>query len=501
MGYHWNPVAHIRVKTGQNKGKLFPISDAALTIGREENQVIQILDQGVSRAHAQIFHIGEMCFVRDNGSTNGTFVNDVKISEESLKAGDELLIGTTILVFEDPGPGDDQASVEFEGEEGAKFPTTTIELKVDTPSGKTLEKVLGKEVESRNLTLISQVGRILRGERKQEAAFGRIVELVSKVTGADHGFFFLIDREGGRLTPRAVVDRDDTSAETKVSRTIVGRVQKSLMPLLTSDASLDDRFSPAESIMLKKIRSVICVPVLVEERLEGILYFHSNRTDHALSVEDLELTTSVALQLSMAIANAGANERLRRGLMGTIRALVTAMEVVDPEDQGHAQRVADYSASLATQMGLSAEEVHQIRLAALLHDVGKLAGHNTVTGKTVDELDGQHVHAGEQMLTGIEGFEQILPGVRYHHERADGSGFPFKMKNDQLPLMARIIIVTNSFDDACSRGGESGRGRPAKDVVKEMAQRGGKQFDDEVIKALILCHRNGSLYGATSIQP
>ena len=66
--------------------------------------------------------------------------------------------------------------------------------------------------------------------------------------------------------------------------------------------------------------------------------------------------------------------------------------------------------------------------------------------------------------------------------------------------MARIIIVANAFDDGCSRGGEGGGGRSAKDVVKDMAQQGGKQFDDEVIKALILCNRNGTLYGASAIQ-
>jgi len=97
-------MAYIRIRTGPNKGKQFEIKDAPLTIGREDNQIIQILDQGVSRSHAEIFHLGEMCFVRDLGSTNGTFVNDVKVTEESLKAGDELLIGTTILAFVDDAP-------------------------------------------------------------------------------------------------------------------------------------------------------------------------------------------------------------------------------------------------------------------------------------------------------------------------------------------------------------------------------------------------------------
>ena len=78
-------MATIRVRTGPNKGRLYDIQDTPLTVGREENQVIQILDQGVSRAHAEIFRLGEMCFIRDLNFTNGTFVNDVELSEESLR--------------------------------------------------------------------------------------------------------------------------------------------------------------------------------------------------------------------------------------------------------------------------------------------------------------------------------------------------------------------------------------------------------------------------------
>src|SRR5262245_41482691 len=100
----------IRVKTGPNQGRVFEVKDDVITLGRDESQTIQILDQGVSRTHAEIFRLGGLCFVRDLNSTNGTFVNNIKVMEEALKPGDEMLIGRTILSFEDriieddPGP-------------------------------------------------------------------------------------------------------------------------------------------------------------------------------------------------------------------------------------------------------------------------------------------------------------------------------------------------------------------------------------------------------------
>jgi HD-GYP domain-containing protein (c-di-GMP phosphodiesterase class II) len=489
---------YIRVKTGPNRGKLFEIKDATLGIGRDESQVIQILDQGVSRNHAEIFRIGEMCFVRDLNSTNGTFVNDVRVTEESLKAGDELMIGTTILVFEDRLPAaasGDAAAVVFE--DTGKIETTTLEMKVDEPRPGSGRKVIGKEVQSRNITLISQVGRIIRGERDLDSMFEKVVELIAGAVRANHGYVITLERQTGRPVPRASVETEE-GGERKVSRMILNRVRETAMPLLTSDATLDDRFALSESIILKKIKSVICVPIMIEERVEGFLYLHSSKVDHLLTLEDLDLAAAVAFQISLAMGSWEAREKLRLGLMGTIRALVTAMEILDPGTQGHAQRVADTSATVAAQMGLPAEEIHRVRLAALLHDVGKVAVHQSVAGLSPQQVREQHVLAGEKVLAGIEGFEEVLPGVRFHHERADGSGFPYRVKNAEIPVMARIVLVMNAFDNECRQGGGAGPSLPVKEVLKSMAARAGKEFDADVVRALLLCHRNGTLYGAAA---
>ncbi|MBI3855006.1 MAG: HD domain-containing protein, partial [Planctomycetes bacterium] len=167
--------------------------------------------------------------------------------------------------------------------------------------------------------------------------------------------------------------------------------------------------------------------------------------------------------------------------------------------QGHAQRVTEYCTAIATQMMLPIDDLRRLRVAALIHDAGKMVVRLTTPDATPEQIRDQHVQAVEKLVTGIEGFEQILAAVRYHHERADGSGFPYKMKNADTPVMARILIVANAFDDACSSAGAASP--PAKDVVKDMALKGGTEFDDEVIKALVLCHRNGTLYGATGTSP
>ncbi len=483
-------MAFIRIKTGPNKGKVFEIRDNVITIGRDESQTIQVLDQGVSRAHAEIFRLGEMCFVRDLNSTNGTYVNNVKVTEESLKHSDELLIGTTICAFEDK-PGAPPTDVDLEApslDNDPRIETTTVEIKVDKT--RKVEAALGREITSRNLTVIHDVSKILSSGKDLTASLRSALERVSTAVGSDHGYLFLLDRATGRLVQRAAVEQGDIGAE-KMSRTIVKRIMSTGMPLLTTDATLDDRFMLSESVVLKKIKSVCAAPVMMGDHTEGLLYFHAAKLNTSLRVEDLELVSAAGLQISMALTISQLGDRIRGSMYSTIRALVSAMEFIDPKTQGHAERVAQYCVAIGQQMNLPAEELHRLRLAALLHDVGKLAAHQSSAGMSKEGKE-VHITVGEKILAGIEGFEEVIVGVRFHHERADGSGFPNKVKNADTPPLARIIILANHFDNVCT--GYTGKPMAPKDAVQAIAAEGGKLFDDDVVKALVVCHRSGTLY-------
>jgi putative nucleotidyltransferase with HDIG domain len=495
-------VPHLRIKTGAGKGKIFEIKNEVITVGRDESQTIQVLDQGVSRQHAEIFRLGKMLFVRDLNSTNGTYVNNEKVSEEALKKGDEILIGTTILTVEGNGEAVRRSIAVPEEfvERDKSIASTTVELKVNIPrAGGQVEPA--KQVESRNLSVIYEVAAILRDVQDIEEALEPMVEVLAKAVTADTAYLFTLDAPGGKIVRRCSFNPQGL-VEEKISRTIVKRVMTTGLPVLTTDAALDDRFRLSESIVLKRIQSVLCAPILLGGRVWGLLYFHGRKFGETFEVVDLELVSAVAVQVTAALTSIDAGEKLRQSLIGTIEALVTAMEIVDPAGEGHAQRVALYSVAVARQLGLPAKQVEGIRLAALLHDVGKLAAHHSVHGVPREKLQEQHVLAGEKILMKIDGLREILPGVRHHHERADGSGFPGGLMNDALPLMARIIIVTNAFDNECARGGIGEQGMPVRDALKAFEKQAGKEFDEEVVRALLICHADGKLYtqGETRVR-
>lgn len=479
-------MAYLRIRTGPNKGKTFEVRDTVITIGRDESQTIQILDQGVSRMHAEIFQLGGMCFVRDLNSTNGTYVNNVRVTEEALKAHDELLIGTTVVVFEETIKQSREGG-EFEEREGQSPSSTAIGvIKAEAKAA----AATGQEVSSRTVVLTQQLVRILGSSADFSDAMRKSLHLVAETVGADDAFFFQQERSG-RLNSVAAFEKSVDTAERKVSRTIARRILQLGQPLLTQDAAVDERFNLSESVVLKRIKSVIAAPVLVRDRTEGVLYFHTNRLTGTFKPEDLELVVAAGLQISVALTSHIVTERLRSGLFSAVRALITAIEGHLPGKKGHSERVAQYCVAMAEQLGLTPEEIQRLRLAALLHDAGKI-----LTLGRDDAPPEEHVLAAEKVLAGVDGYDDLIPAIKYHHELADGTGYPHQIKNDETPLLARILIVANTFDDLGTvRGGTAA---PGQDPLTRMSELSGRLYDADVVKALLICHRTGTLYGKAS---
>ena len=138
--------------------------------------------------------------------------------------------------------------------------------------------------------------------------------------------------------------------------------------------------------------------------------------------------------------------------LGTIRALAQAIDAKDPYTRGHSVRVNRYSVIIARQLGLSKRDIRDIHVSSLLHDVGKIGIAEAVLnkpGKLTDEeyeLMKTHPVLGANIMSPIRQMTRIIPGLRWHHERLGGTGYPEGLKGEQIPLMARIIAVADVFD-------------------------------------------------------
>lgn len=175
-------------------------------------------------------------------------------------------------------------------------------------------------------------------------------------------------------------------------------------------------------------------------------------------------------------------------ISGVVSTLMLLIELKNPKLYLHSQQVANYAVSIAAKMRLPRDEIERIRVAALLHDIGHLTVPNLVLAKvpylSTREMSTfkNHCNAGSYMLENIAACQEILPYIRYHHERWDGQGYPKRLKGVNIPLGARIIAVANHYDrfiNPCTQHWVKTR----NEAVRELGNHSGIAFDPDVVKA------------------
>ena len=172
--------------------------------------------------------------------------------------------------------------------------------------------------------------------------------------------------------------------------------------------------------------------------------------------------------------------------MKFIVVMVNALDAKSPWTKGHSERVSIYAEQIAKEIIMDEEEIKNIKLAGLLHDIGKIATYDYLLDKpkrlTTEEFEivKKHPVQGVDILKEIKQLNEILPLIKYHHERLDGNGYPDKLKGSQIPLGARILHVADSFDSMTSDRPY----RPAPGIeyaISELKDKSGSQFDGRVV--------------------
>jgi len=182
--------------------------------------------------------------------------------------------------------------------------------------------------------------------------------------------------------------------------------------------------------------------------------------------------------------------KLERLSIATLEALVNALEAKDPYMRGHSARVADLSATVAHELGIPEEDVEHVRVAGRLHDIGKIGTRESVLNKqgalTPDEFEHvkQHVVIGSQILAPLTHLGDIIPAVRHHHERWDGTGYPDGLRGEEIPIGARIIGAAEVFDALSTSRAYQEKMSPEK-AVERAADLSGTVLDPKVYEALV----------------
>jgi HD-GYP domain-containing protein (c-di-GMP phosphodiesterase class II) len=200
-------------------------------------------------------------------------------------------------------------------------------------------------------------------------------------------------------------------------------------------------------------------------------------------------------ELTESFNHAGAAIReARRGLQHAyvefVGSLASALDARDPYTAGHSRRVSEYSLAIGRQLGLDADQLDELRIGALLHDIGKIGIPDKILQKvgalTNEEFSllRQHPTIGRRILEGVKGFHPYLPVVELHHENWNGKGYPRGLEATQTPLQARIVKIADAYD-AMTSDRPYRRGMSDSEAVRRLEEASGTEFDAAIVKAFI----------------
>jgi len=247
----------------------------------------------------------------------------------------------------------------------------------------------------------------------------------------------------------------------------------------------------------------LVLPMIVRGEVTGLILLGGKASGEEFSSDDFDTIRAMVRHIGVGIhthrlleqiaQRAEENKRLyvelRAIYRDTVRAFAAAIDIKDKYTQGHSERVGRYSEIIAREMGWSEEEVEGIQIAGYLHDIGKLivdrdiinAPYN-IDAKNSSELN-RHPSAGYEILAPINHpYADIPLMAKHHHERLDGRGYPDGLTDKQIPMGAKIVSLADSFD-AMTTDRPYRRRRSFEDVVRDLRENSGKQFDGKVVAA------------------
>ncbi|UCD74991.1 MAG: HD domain-containing protein [Phycisphaerales bacterium] len=253
---------------------------------------------------------------------------------------------------------------------------------------------------------------------------------------------------------------------------------------------LEPAFNANHARFLPLGGTALAHPVSSDGKVIGLLVAGDKQgSDPAASSVDMKMLGATATHLAIFLENAALYDDLNAMFIGTLEALTASIDAKDRYTCGHSQRVARLTQQLAIALGLDEETVGRMRIAGLVHDVGKIGvpeGVLTKPGRLNEEefeLIREHPEIGHRILKDIPQLQDILPGVLHHHERWDGRGYPHGLAGEDIPVVARCIALADSFDAMSST--RTYRARLTRDEVFEEIRRcSGGQFDPQLVPIL-----------------
>ncbi len=400
---------------------------------------------------------------------------------------------------------DVEVSVTYLPDQGGKMVTFVRDIRERLAMQTALQEAKGHiERQLEEMTILRNIDRAITSHQESESLIQVLLDQMTHLKGICAACLLLRDADGGLWKAKAAVP---TTSSCDVARLAswVG-LDLSLLAELSQIEILPLNPSPDDSLpeSFSECKYVAILPLRKGQHDLGALWMFT--TDPKVFDQAWrDFANSLAMQTVIALESVRLYEQLRQqheelveAYQATLEAWSRTLEIRDKETQGHTVRVVEISIKLAAAFGYAGEKLEVFRRGAMLHDIGKIRIPDAILLKPAalnDEewiIMRQHPLYAREMLQGIRILENALEIPLYHHEHWDGSGYPFGLKGEAIPLSARIFAVADVWDALTSE--RPYRSAWTREVARQyIGKRAGKQFDPQVVEVFLAMLDKGEI--------
>ncbi len=361
-----------------------------------------------------------------------------------------------------------------------------------------------------NAMLTSEIGHAISLQSSIDKVISKVIKILENRLDFDRGMILLTNKPKTKLLYRAgfghsdkhrnILQQASFRLDNPTSRGVFVEAFRNQVPFLVDDFETFERRHSTHSVNLAKalnVKSFVCCPIICEGESVGVLAVDNLRSSRALMQRDKSLLMGIAPVIGVAIRNAELLLSKDKEFRSTLQVLAASIDARDPLTAGHSEKVTEYSVGICDEMGLDFEFRECVRVAALLHDYGKIGIPDAILKKegrlTEAEYEVIKTHSMQTRVIleqiNFEGKYQEVPAIAgSHHEKWDGTGYPEGLKTDNIPLGARIVAVADFFEAVTSK--RHYRQPMPTGVARDLVQAQSRtHFDPQVVDAFIRYHK------------
>ena len=351
--------------------------------------------------------------------------------------------------------------------------------------------------------ILLEVSRVVNSSMDPDEVSKLVLRELRKSTGSDHSALFLMDEPSERF----ILSAADGFSEDEMDNlrlmggweVIIDYMAKRKRPLVVDDIHKNAAFK------FKKIpfsgekfpmESFLAVPLETRGKVVGALMVSNRgRPGHKFIKKDKDLLLTLSNNIAIALLNARLYQKMKSLFLSTITSLTRAIDAKDSYTSGHSERVMKYTVAIGRELTLDEEALESLRLASLLHDIGKIGVRESILMKPAKLLGYErrqmrlHPSIGARIIESMDDSDIIRRGILEHHERYDGKGYPNRLKGDRISKEGRIIAVADVFD-ALTTDRPYQKGYSKEEVFRKIQDEASSQFDPQIVSAFVTSYKS-----------